>query len=153
ACAEARDGEIWMERHSRANRASRFLQPTQERQGAGEEILCCGMISIDLNGAAKTGGRLFVAAERELRDADENQPGTEIIVAGTETDRLFNMGLGFFEASDKNLGETDYCVSVGQVRVQRQRTFTFGDSLRGLVAVHLDPAHPSVGPSIARSYR
>ena len=102
-----------MERNSRPNRRLRFLQSTEERQGAGEEILCCGMSSIDLNGASKTIHRLVVAAEIELRDAGVASQEYRYSIPGTETHRLSDMGLGFLEASDDNLGETNDCVSFG----------------------------------------
>ena len=117
-----------MKRHSGSKRRSRFLQPAEERQGAGEVILPCVMISIGFNGASKTRYRLVVVAEIKLRDAGDKQPSIEIIVPGTEPDRLLDVGLGFLEATDNNLRETDGCVSVGKVRIQRQRAFTFGES-------------------------
>ncbi len=153
ARAEARDGEVWMERRSRSNRASCFPKLTQERQGGGEEMLRHGIISIDFNGAPKTRDRPVVAAEIELRDAGDIQPTKEIIVPGTETNRLLDLGLGFLEASDNNLGETDYCVSVGKVRVQNQSTFTFGDPLRGAVGEDLHGSHGDVGAGMVRRHR
>ena len=113
----------------------------------------CVMISTDLKGASKTRDRLLVAAEIELRDAGDNAPTKEIFVPGTETERLLDMGLGFLEASDNNLGETDDYVSVAQVRVQRQRPLTFGNSLRGAVGVDLADSHDDVGHGMVRRQR
>ena len=109
------------------------------------------MISTDFNGASKTRNRVVVIAEIELRNASDNQPGREIFVSGTETDRLFDMGLGFLEASNIRLGDADYCVSFGKVRVHRQRTFAFGDSLRGAVCVGFDDSHDNMGSGMVRS--
>ena len=39
------------------------------------------------------------------------------------------MSLGFFGATDKNLAKSDRGMGGGEISIQRQRMFTFGDAL------------------------
>ena len=41
------------------------------------------------------------------------------------------MSLCFFGATDTNLTTSDRGMGVGEISIQRQRMFTFGDALRG----------------------
>ena len=48
------------------------------------------------------------------------------------------MSLCFFGATDENLAKSDSGMGVGEISIQRQRMFTFGDALRGALGAYLD---------------
>ena len=50
------------------------------------------------------------------------------------------MSLGFLAATDENLGDTDNCVSTGQISIQCQRPLAFGNALGRAVGIDLDAA-------------
>jgi hypothetical protein len=50
-------------------------------------------------------------------------------VARTEPQGLANVSLCFFGAAHENFTETDIFMGVGEISIQRQRMFTFGDAL------------------------
>ena len=50
-------------------------------------------------------------------------------IARTEAQGLGNVRLGFFGATDENLAESDHVMRVGEISIERQRVFTFGDAL------------------------
>jgi hypothetical protein len=52
-----------------------------------------------------------------------------------------DMGLGLLAAAEKILGETDYCVRVGQVVIQRQGLLAFSNALVRAVLRRLDETH------------
>ena len=52
-------------------------------------------------------------------------------VARTEAQGLDNVSLRLFGATDENLTKSDKGMGVGEISIQRQRMFTFGDALRG----------------------
>jgi hypothetical protein len=51
------------------------------------------------------------------------------------------MGLGFFGAADKNLAKSDDGMGAGEISVQRQCMFTFGDAPYGALVEDLDIAY------------
>ena len=48
------------------------------------------------------------------------------------------MSLCFFGATDENLTKSDNGMGGGEISIQRQRMFTFGDALRGALGQYLD---------------
>ena len=48
------------------------------------------------------------------------------------------MSLGFFGAADKNLTKSDNGMGAGEISIQRQRMFTFGDALCGALREYVD---------------
>src|SRR5574337_1572726 len=48
------------------------------------------------------------------------------------------MSLGFFGATNENLTKSDAGMRVGEISIQRQRMFEFGDALRGAPSPHFD---------------
>jgi hypothetical protein len=60
------------------------------------------------------------------------------------------MIVGFFGTTTEILGETDVCVSGGQVSVQRQRSLEFWNASSGAVAEIVDKTHPHVGRGMLR---
>ena len=48
------------------------------------------------------------------------------------------MSLRFFGAADKNLSKPDNGMGGGEIPIQRQRMFAFGDALRGAPSHNVD---------------
>ena len=48
------------------------------------------------------------------------------------------MSLRFFGAADKNLSKSDSGMGAGEISIQRQRMFTFGDALHGAPSENVD---------------
>ena len=65
-------------------------------------------------------------------------PSASHRVARTEAQGLDNVSLGFFGTTDINLAKSDIGMGVGQISVQRQRVFTFGDALRGALSDYVE---------------
>ena len=64
-----------------------------------------------------------------------------------------NRWCGFGGAANEILAETDPGVRVGQVAIQCQRLFAFGNGLGAAVGKHLDDAQKQVGHGMARRER
>jgi hypothetical protein len=58
------------------------------------------------------------------------------------------MGLGFLGVAVHDLGVTNRRVSGGRIRIERQRSLMFGDSLGHAIGADVDTAHHPVRPSI-----
>ncbi len=58
-----------------------------------------------------------------------SHPDVSQRIARTEAQGLSNVSLCFFGATDKNLTKSDSGMGVGEISIQRQRMFTFGDAL------------------------
>ena len=67
-------------------------------------------------------------------------------IAGRETERLVDMGLGFRAATQKKLGQTDERVRAGQISIQRQRPLAFSNALGRAVRKNLDDAQDACEP-------
>ncbi len=50
------------------------------------------------------------------------------------------MSLGFLGATGENLAKSDKGMGVGEIAIQRQRMFTFGDALDGALRQDLNVA-------------
>ncbi len=55
--------------------------------------------------------------------------------------------------TDEYLGEADVPVSIGQVRIERQRSLEFGDALADALGLDQDAAHNLMGQRIVRPLR
>ena len=78
------------------------------------------------------------------------QPEPGETVARREAKGLVYMSFGLFGATDKNLGETDVPVSVGQIWIQRQRSLELGNGLGRALGLVQDAAQNLVGQRIVR---
>jgi hypothetical protein len=74
----------------------------------------------------------------ELRNTRASHPGVGKYIARAQAQGLDDMSLGFFGATNKNLKKSDAGMSVGEISIQRQRVFDFGDALRSPLRPHLD---------------
>ena len=80
----------------------------------------------------------FPTAEVVLRDARDSHPTISHRIARTEAQRLDNVSLCFFGATDKNLTKSDKGMGLGEISIQRQRMFTFGDALCSALGQYVD---------------
>ena len=67
-----------------------------------------------------------------------SHPDVSQRIARTEAQGLANVSLGFFGATDKNLTKSDKGMGVGEISIQRQRMFTFGDALCRALGAYVD---------------
>ena len=123
-----------------AERAS--SSSTKLRKGGGQMKMSVGKISIGLDRPSKPCDRLLVTAEVILRNARDTHPGISQRIARTEAQRLTNVRLCLFGATDVNLTESDSGMGCGKISIQRQSVLAFGDALCGALGVYLDkPQH------------
>ena len=59
-------------------------------------------------------------------------------IARAEAQGLSNVSLCFFGATHINLTKSDSGVGAGEISIERQRMFTFGDALRSALGEHVD---------------
>jgi hypothetical protein len=89
-----------VERHSRSNRGSHFLQPTEERQGGGEVILSSGMIPA----ADRRGDRRDLCQRQRPGGAHLGSAATASLdIAGQRIGALTVDRLGLFEFAFREL--------------------------------------------------
>ena len=89
----------------------------------------------------------------ELRKARNTHPDVSICIARTEAQGLGNVSLCLFGATDENLAKSDYGMGGGEISIQRQRMFTFGDALCGTLGQYLDKSQVHVCTRMVRDRR
>ena len=62
--------------------------------------------------------RFHVRAEKQLGETGKHEPPIGVVIARREAKRLVDVGLGLLAATEKELGETDEGMSVGQIVIQ-----------------------------------
>ena len=67
-----------------------------------------------------------------------SHPDVSQRIARTEAQGLGNVSLCFFGATDENLAKSDNGMGAGEISIQRQRMFTFGDALRSALGEYVD---------------
>src|SRR5271154_1532485 len=100
--------------------------------------ICLGIVSVGLNRPSTPRDRLVVTAEVELRYPGIGHPGVSQRVSRTEAQGLGNVSLRLFGATQKKLANSDKGVGGGEISIQRQRMFTFGNALRSAVRYYLE---------------
>ena len=80
-----------------------------------------GHIAVGIDAPAQPRDRFRVGAELQFGDTGNRHPPEGGDIAGRETERLVDIGLGFRAASEKKLGPTDASVSLGQISGRRSR--------------------------------
>ena len=116
----------------------RLVKSTKLREGGGQVKIRRRIISVGLDRPPKPRDRLLLTAEVELRHARDSHPGVSHRIARTEAQGLGNVSLCFFGATDKNLAKSDKGMGVGEISIQRQRMFTFGDALCRALGQYVD---------------
>jgi len=96
---------------------------------------------------------LLVTAEVELRQAPVGDPEVSDRIARAEAQGLNDVSLGFFGATDKNLTESDRRMRVGQISIQGQCMFAFGDAFHRALGPHLDKSQVYVAKRMVRDRR
>ena len=86
------------------------------------------VIPVDLERPSIAWDGLIPEAKTVLRESRLSQPNISQRVARAEGQRLLNVSLRVFGATDKNLSQADLGMGVGEISVQRQRIFAFGDA-------------------------
>src|SRR5271165_2342539 len=109
----------------------RLVGAAKLREGDGQPKMRARVISGRLDRAPIPGGRLLTTAEVVLRPARESHPDISRRITRTEAQRLDNASLCCFGATNKNLTKSDNGMGGGEISIQRQRVFAFGDTLRG----------------------
>ena len=116
----------------------RIVKSTKLRKAGGRQEMRYRIISVGLDRPSEPRSRLLITAESELRDAHESLPGMGIGIAWTEARCLADVSLCLFGATDENLTKSDKGMSSGEISIQRQRMFTFGDALRRAFSIDAD---------------
>src|SRR3984957_6627925 len=111
------------------------------------------VISVDLNRLLKPRNRLLVTAEMELREAREIHPKVSRHIARAESYGLADMSLGLFCATDENLTVSDKGMGVGEVSIDLQRMFAFGDALPSAPGEYLDKPQDHMADPVVRRRR
>src|ERR1700733_13105052 len=96
------------------------------------------IIPVGLDRPPKPPDRLLPTAELELRDPREVHPGVSHRIAWAKPQGFANASLCFFGVPNKNLTKSDTGMGVGEISVQRQRMFKFGDALCGALGPYFD---------------
>ena len=123
---------------------------TELREGGGQPKICWRIVSVGLDRPSAPRGRLLVTAELVLRDARECRPGGSCRIARTEAQRIANVSLCFFGATDINLTKSDIGMGLGEISIQRQRMFTFGDALCRALGAHVDKSQQHMARRMVR---
>ena len=132
---------------------SRLVQSAKLREGGGQHKMWMRIISVGLDRPPKPRDRLLPTAEVELRHARVDHPDVSQRIARTEAQGLGNVSLGFFGATDKNLTTSDNGMGVGEISIQRQRMFAFGDALCGALGQDVDNSQEQMGARMVRDRR
>ena len=140
--ASAGDGERRVEREPGPDPGTRLVQSTKPRERDAQHKMWMRIISVGLDCPSEPRNRLVVKAGVVLRHARGGHPGVSMRIARTEAQRLDNMSLGLFGAADVNLTKADRGMGLGEISIERQRMFTFGDAPRRALGV--DVTIPSV---------
>ncbi len=142
--AVAADGEGGIDGKPFLSRGARLIESAEPRQG-GRVVEMRGLeIAVDLDCAAQLRNRFLVFAEKDLRDACEGLPMLSGGIAGTEPQRILDVGLGILSSPEKSLRQTDPRVSGGEIPVDGQRAIEFGNALRGPICIHVDDSQTQV---------
>jgi hypothetical protein len=96
------------------------------------------MISIGFDCPPTPRDCLLPTAEAGLRNARECHPDISQCVPRTQAEGLGNMSLCFFRATDKDVSKTDGGIRIGEISIERQCMFTFGDALRSTLGPYVD---------------
>ncbi len=92
---------------------------------SGQVEMCDGIISIGLKASAQPHDRFGLGAELQFGNANIMQPSVNAVVARRKPQCFLNVGLGFLAAADKDLGDANGAMSIGQIPVQRQCPLAF----------------------------
>jgi hypothetical protein len=107
-------------------------------EGGGQPEISLWKISVGLDRPAKPRDRLLPTAEVELRRARNGHLDVSQRIVRTEAQGLNNVSLCFFGVTDASLSNTNKVMGAGEISIERQRMFAFGDALHGAPREYVD---------------
>src|SRR5215216_4572908 len=96
------------------------------------------MISVGFKAPTKPSHRFNIQVVRQFGQADEQHPQMKVRIPRRETHCCMEMRFSFRDKPREKFSETDACVGVGQISVQRNSTLTVGNALRRAACKHLN---------------
>ena len=151
--AGARNGKDRVELEAGLDCGTGLVHSTKLRKGDGQVKIRMRIISIGLDRPSKPRDSFLPGAEVVLRNARETLPGMGISIARTEAQGFANVGLCFFRTTDEGLTKSDKGVSAGQISIQLQRAFTFGDALHSALSQYFDIPQQPMAARVVRDRR
>ena len=85
-----------------------------------------------------------------FRYAGVSHPAVSHRIARTEPQGLGNVCLCFLGAPDENLTKSDRGMGLGEISIERQCMFTFGDALCSAPGVYVDISEPHMAERVVR---
>ena len=145
------DGEDRVEREASPDRRTRLIKPAKRCERGRQHEICrrdnCGWRRL----TADTTRPPARGCQAGAWQAARSHPGVGQHVPWTEAQGLGDVRFGFFGAADENLTESNGGMSVGEISIQRQRVFAFGDALGGAPGPDLDNAQQHMGERVVRN--
>lgn len=132
------DGESPVERQTAHDCGMRLVQSTQLRKRSAQVEVGDRIVSVGLDRSAKPRDGFLISAEKGFRVARKTFPGMGVRIARAEPQGLADMGLSLLGATDENLAKSDKGVRAGEVSIEFQCAFAFGDALRGAFGQDFD---------------
>src|SRR5271157_575731 len=149
--AGAGDREGRLEHEPGLDSGTRLVDSTKLREGGSQRKICPRKIPVGLNRPPKACDRLFPTTKVELRDACGKHPKVGPRIARAQAQRLGDVSLRFFGATDKVLATSDSGMGAGEIWVQPQGIFALGDALGSAVGVNLDNSEPQMATWVVRN--
>ena len=136
--AGAREGEGRVQRDASFDGGTRLVESTKPRERRGPNKIRMRKISVGLDRSSTPLDRLLVTAEVVLRHARLRHPDVGQRVARTEAQRLGDVSVSLFGATDINFTHSDQRMGGGKISIEPQRVLTFGDALCRALRQYVD---------------
>ena len=140
-----------VEREAGFDSGMRLVQAAQLRQGGAQNEICIGEISVGLDRAPKPRDCLLPVAEEVLRYARNIHPAVGQRIAWAEAQGRSDAVLRLFGVADKKLADSNEGMGLGEISIELQRMFTFGDALRGPPRQNVDMSQIQVCARVVRN--
>jgi hypothetical protein len=118
-------GEGRVERETGLGCGIRLVESTKLGRRGGQVKVCDRIISVGFDRSAKPRNGSFIIAEKGLRIACKILPCMGIGIARAEAQRLADMSLRLFGATDENFAESDKGMGAGKVSILAQDLLKF----------------------------
>src|SRR3984957_11182987 len=132
--------ETRIERKSRLRGGPRLALRSEQRQGRGEMEMAEGIIVVAFEAPAQPSDRFSIGTQLQLGEANPHHPIAGIGIAGRQTERLVNVGLGLSCATKSILGGSYKRVRHSKISIHNQGLLAFGDTLSRAVRCNLEEA-------------
>src|SRR6516165_4829801 len=147
---KATNGEGWIERKSRLDCGSRFVQLPEPRQRRRQIKLREGRIAVCVEAPPQPDDSFGIGTKLRLRETDHCHPSVGTGVARRKAECLVNVSFSFCASSKKNLCASDESMSVGQITIQRQCVLALSDTLGPTFSEDLHHTQNHVSRSMVR---